>query len=353
MAQNQADGFQTLGETYDSVSTGEFRSSGFIGQATGVRRWDCGWNADEREDMEGKKVPVGRVYRAGTKEEAIEWTKANMGLDFCSPVLLVTMPLASITNLDDDTKGKFKNPLVQASARAVGLGKDYKQSKHGPGLNLVTVPSMVDAYARLKGWYTDARFDVGVIGLIDSVADCSELIEKLVEMRKAIWAVLGEENWTVNDPEKVDSPKLKEALKNTLNTGWQMWTRLSVVHDPSHGAIYPKKDGTGTDRNRVPAITEYFPNERAAIAAGEKELAERAVVSKIPEENGHKVVAYAKLSTMATISYPSEKDWNSVVDLIANELLQLDGKPPKVKEIGVKKVIDEYGISVDDLKLFA
>lgn len=326
-------------EVYGDIPTGEFRSTGLIGHATCVRRWDCGWNKMPDFELDGKKYGVGHVYAGGAKEDA-QKIAAAMGLEFVTPVMLVTVPIASVTNLPPEGREKFKNPLYQAAARLVGLGKDYRNSKHGAGFNLVTFPSMVDAYAVSQKWYDKNLFDVDAIGNISSQANTAELLDALVAVRQAIWGKLGEtKNYLVNNPGETSAEKLKQALTTLATRPWTSWARVHIARDPSPGAIYTKKDGTGgTERNRVPVVTEFFEDERAAVAAGMREIEQResAGEGNAADVNG----TWDKLSPDARTVYGDEATWKATFPSIVADAN--GGKPRPI-------VAKTYGLSLSDL----
>ena len=320
------------GETYDDpISSGEFQNRGYIGKVRVVRRWDAGFAKEDFETNDGKKFLKGRIYLDGTKEAAVEFVKQYMNLEFVTPVLVVSTPLASVTNLTDETKDKFKSPVLVSAARLQGLGKgDYKQSKHGAGFNLVTAPSVVDAYARAKKWYTDPLFDVNLIGDIHATRDCDELMDKLAEARKAIWAALGGEDWRVNNPGDA-SGKLAEAL-GLFAKSLEQWGRMHIVFDPSPAAIYDtKKEEKPLDRNRVPAITQFFASEREAIAVGQAEAGGESK-AELP---------WNELSEKTRSTYG---DVNGLAGVLPDIIAALKTAPKP-------KVAADYGLTVGDLNL--
>lgn len=323
-------------ETYGDVPSGG-GIRGFIGYAKSVQRWDCGWITED-QTINGVEYHRGNVYVKGTKEDARNVAEA-LGKKFSSAAMLITVPIASVTNMDDDNKTKFASGFVQAAARIVGM-----KSKHMAGLNLVTLPSVVDAYARLKGWYIDPLFDISVLDGVDKVEDANYVCDTLTEMRKSIWKALGEEDYTKTHDE-TKSEKLKEALKAVYMSSWEGWVRVYMTFNPESGdkgAFYTKDDGS-TDRRRVPAVTQFFKGEKDAIEAGKAELAQ---FSQTESPNGKASVAdyavlYDKLSKRARDSYKP-----SIWPEIASDIVRIlrTGKP-------VMAVAKEYEIDKADVEL--
>ena len=333
-------------ETYDAIPSGDFINRGYIGLVSCVRRWDSGFAKEEVVTADGKKYPANsRVYLSGDKEAAVEFAKQYMGLEFVSAVLLCSTPLASVTNLSDETKAKFKNPIIQTAARLQGFAKDGRGGKHGAGFNFVTAPSIVDAYARVKGWYDKPLFDVNAIGDIHNVADVADLIDKLIETRKVIWSALGAKDWKVNNAEEAGDGKLGEAL-GLFFKSWNIYARMHTVHDPSPSAYYQKKEvkegEDKSDRNRVPAVTEFFSNERTAVAAGQLELAESTTAQADGKLDVTKI--WSKLSDEARFTYG---DASGLQLSIAEIMAELAKKTPPIK------VAKLYGLKVADLELLA
>ena len=323
------------GETYEPISSGEFANRGYIGKVRIVRRWDAGFAKEDLETSDGKKYPKGKVYLDGSKDDAVAFVKEYMGLEFVTPVLVVSTPLASVTNLSDETKTKFKSPVLVSAARLQGLGKggDYKQSKHGAGFNLVTAPSVMDAYARAKGWYTESLFDVNQIGDIHNVSDTNDLLNKLAEARKAIWSALGSQDWLVNNPGDT-SGKLAEAL-TLFAKSFETWARMHIVHDPSSAAIYAtKKEEKPLDRNRVPVVTQFFASEREAIAVGQAEIDESG-------NSNASTINWDDLSAKTKETYGDVETLQMSIPEI-KDALKTKAKP---------KVAAEFGLTVGDLNL--
>ncbi len=334
--------FQSTGERYQDVPdipSGEFEDRGFIGLGATTRLWDLGWNGKEGwVDGDSKPIPVGRVYRTGTKEEATEYQKreALNNNKFVTAALVTTMPLDSICNKPQDVMEKFKYPL-QTGVDFVGLGKDYNQAGH-IGLGLVVVPSFVDAFARFQGWYKEPLFNVGLFGQwLETTADASALIDKLAEQRVSIWKALGEAEWTHNASD-TKSAQLKEALESVILAPWKTWVRLHIVMDPSHKAVYTSNVKGTVTRNRVQVVSQFFDDERSAIAVGKAEVEAQA---KNPTPNGSTTSVYDQLSAMAKKSY-DQPTWDATVGEVMAALKGGQAKP---------KVAKDYAVSVADLNL--
>jgi|SRR3990167_521014 len=260
------------GEDHGPLPTGEFVQRGMIGKVNANHRWFGGIIKEPFQTSEGKEIPKGPLYFPGDKESADKFVKQYLGDKyFVKPCFVMAVPLASVTNMTDDAKGKWG--LVQSSHALVqGIGKNYKAAKsNAAGFNLVTLPAVVDAWARYKKWYEEPLFDPSAIGDIHNELDTSDLLDRLQAMRVMIWSKLGTQDWIINSKEAGASDKLADALQFGQKS-WDRWAELLVVQNPAPGAIYEtvKVGLGGHDRNRVPVILRFFAGEREAIAAGNK-----------------------------------------------------------------------------------
>lgn len=334
--------FQSTGERYQDVPdipSGEFEDRGFIGLGATTRLWDLGWNGKESiVDADNRPIPLGKVYRTGTKEEAVEYQKRE-GFNankFVTAALVTTMPLDSICNKPQNVMDRFKYPL-QIGVDFVGLGKDYKQAGH-IGLGLVVVPSFVDAYARFQGWYKEPLFNTDLFGnWLEATTDASALIDKLAEQRVAIWKALDEPEWTHNASD-TKSSKLKEALESVILSPWKTWVRLFIMMDPSHKAVYTSNKTSTVTRHRVQVISQFFDDERSAVAIGKAEVEAQA---KNPTPNGSTASVYDQLSAMAKKSY-DQPTWDATVGEVMAALKGGQAKP---------KVAKDYAVTIADLNL--
>lgn len=346
-------------ETYDDVPTGGSGARGFIGQVKVIHGFRCGWNKEEEKEIDGVKYGKGPVFYTGTDPDAAKSLAEEFGSKYANRVLLVTIPIASITNMNEDARGRWTSPAKVSDVRISPLSN----KDNGVGLNFITLPSMVDAYARMKGWYEKPLFDTSVFSSVakDNIAveDASGVIETLVSMRKAIWAALGEPDYTKTlgkDGNGTKSERLREAL-STYAHPWSAWVRTADVPDPSPKAFYwgdPKGDEEGNGdgkvgrRNRVPVIIEFFAGEKAAQDAGAKELEgkDAPVGATVSVESLNAL--FTKLSALAKKSYDAAT-WESIVGAVLGEVEGVGGKDAtKPKMI---KIAKDYELDVADVEL--
>jgi len=291
------------GETYDSIPSGDFRPLTNIGLAKTFRAWAITVGKGTEFDDEGeytngksRRVTPGPLWLPGDKEIATTYVKKYMSETRFPPTLtFVTMAVVSVKNMSEESRDKFmsksKTGVLSGSCPVVGLGS----KKHGAGLNLVALPSMVDAYARGRGWYTDPLFDLGLVGGGSNIKeDTDDQIAKLIAQRTVIWTALGakDDDWKVNNVKELPQ-RLAEAIDRMANESWKpTWIRMATVPDPSPGAFYRKdveKDGLVKNeafRNQVQVVVEFFPNERVAQETGLKELAAQSSGGTVASENG-------------------------------------------------------------------
>lgn len=345
-------------EVYTDVPTGGGGNRGFIGHAKAVQVWQCGW-AKEETVVADKTYPKGPVYFKGTKEEAEDLAK-EFGTEYVNRVVLVSMPSNSFTNLSEENKAKFQSGVISTDVRVVSM----KSENYGAALNLVYLPSLVDAYARASGWYEKPLFDVQALNNIDKEADVKYVRDTLTEMRKAIWAALGEPNWELTH-EKTTSAKLKEALQKTYINAWDGWVRLLQVADPSPKGYYrnePKANDTdpsksetsdGADgligrRRKIPCVVEFFSGEKAAVDAGAKELESKGGETNGAVSQADLEALFPKLSVKAKKSYDAAT-WQATAPVVLADLQAVGGagatKPKLVKLAG------EYELDVADVEL--
>lgn len=352
----QEDFLVSGGETYDDVPSGEYAPLTNIGHAKTSRGWKVFVDADTAHEGEyaGFPNPLSRgfYYLPGDKEKALAFVKKYLGRDFVSQHMLTAMPVASITNMSEENKKKFTSGRIEADTRVAGLPKDYTspERKWGHGLSLVVIPSILDAYARFRGYYTDVLFDPALVGGNTVLADIpAEFYEKLAQQRKNIFAAYGEDTaknkeiWRSNSVADVTSPRLKDALSKLVNASWEAWIRMGTVLDPSPGAYYTKADDNGdmkAHRNRVQVVLQFFKNEREATTVGQAELAAFSGAAPTSSANGSSVgFAWEQLSALAQKNYGDLATFSSIVADIKR-----DTRPPVI-------VAKEYMIEVADVNL--
>lgn len=325
-------------EQYQDVPQGG-AGRGFIGHAKLVQRWDCGW-LDEATQILGKEYSKGRVYFSGAKEDA-EAVAKELGSEFVSQVVLISMPVASVTNMSEENKAKFTSGIVQAGVRIVSL----KSEKYGAGLNYVTLPSLIDAYARARGWYEKPLFDAAALNGLDKVEDAGYAIASLAEMRRTIWAALGEADPTKTF-QNTKSDKLKSAFEAVYLKAWDGWVRLIMANDPSPKAYYTDKTSGEGKRQRVPCIVEFFKGEKDAIEVGKKELGDETTKSpngKVGDKDYASL--YPKLSAEAKTIYTSVNSWIGAFPELGDLATKAATKPAQIK------LAQEYCVTLDDLAL--
>jgi len=257
-------------------------------------------------------------------------------------------------------------PAFQNHARIVGWKKDKPGMSELDGIlaqdnayayHLLMLPSLVDAYARSKGIYTEPLFSPDVCDGIGKTADPAEakkVVPQLIAMRKAIWAALGEQDWKLMF-ETSKAPKLLEVLLITRNP-WDDWVRVINVNNPASFAWRTQKEL----RSRVTCITQFFAGEREAIEAGKKELAERAersgdAADKAMAGNGNLTAdqlatSYQKASSTAKSTY-SISDWPDVVSAIRTEFVGIENKSQKIVDVKAAGVAKDYSVEPGDVKL--
>lgn len=345
--------FET-GETYDDIPSGDYGPLTNIGHASAFRAykvWVPGDTTDEGEYTDGNPriLPRGFHYLdPADKDKALEYVKKYLGQEFVTLHSVIQMPVASVTNMADETRSKFTSGFIGSDCRVTGIPKDWNspesKAKHYAGLNLVLIPSVVDAYARAFGWYKDPLFNPALVAGSEVQVDMMPTIEKLVAQRQAIWAELGEppDNWRTSSVKELQSKKLTEAVLRTVNSKWATWIRLSRVFDPSPGAYYTKPDENGESqkqRNYCPVVLEMFPNERVATEIGQKELAEHATGgdtgSKSVVAPGGAVELWGHLSDKARQAYGDGATFLQVVPQIRQAIAAGRANPLVANEFSI------------------
>ena len=357
-------------ETYDDPKLGGSFLFSDIGHAKYIQAWEAG-SANEDCEVEGVSYSKGfRVYVAAKKGESAEATKTrakeirekHTNGKYLNRVCLFTMPVASVTNRSADSKAQAKVQINQGAARVSAINPKVDLctdgNKNSLAINLITIPSLVDAYARHKGWYTEALWDHQAVSGIggsknnDAKEDAAYCIPTLVEMRKAIWAALGEKDWMKLE---TDAPKLKEALSLYRNP-WDGWVELANVPDPHPKAFYTGnkevEDDNGVKRipkkrQTTPAVLNFYEGEKQAQVEGERRIAERE--GGEAKAGSALKVAFDKLSGTAKAVYTDEASWRSSEP----EILEALKKAGKLTPPQTKKFADEYALAVDDVKLLA
>ena len=353
-----------------------------IGHVQYKPAWDCGAATQDCE-VEGVSLVKGqRVYVVSKKGESGDECKTRAeatrkeftNSKYLNRVVLASMSLASITNRTEESKAKSKFPVDQGAARVAAINpnlpiEDEKQD-YAIGFQLITVPSIVDAWARHKGWYKDPLFDPSAVSGIgetknrDATEDASFCLPTLVAMRTAIWNALGEDNWLVGkeDLKKgndilvagTKSAKLKEAL-GMYGVSWDGWVEMAQLADPVKKAYYPSTkeitDDNGNTRfpykrNRVPAFIRFFNGEKDAMEEGKRQIAAREGSEVKPIVNGKDYASlYPKLSETARETFTSVDIWNGAFPELGDLAAKADTKP---KQIVLAK---EYELTIADLLL--
>lgn len=335
----------------------------FIGLAKGCQRYYVGFTANEIE-VDGSKY-AGHIF-VGPREKGEEpkATEAHAkdvlaalggNKKFVDNVLLITMPVASITNRSAEDKAdpnKFRNQFIQSSVKTMGFDEktNLKHEKSQvAGLHLVTLPSLMDAWARWNGVYTKPIFDPQALAGIGGTADATFTFDTLTLWRKEIWAALGEPDWmkTYNSSK---AENLRKALWEIYMNPWQMWAEYMSVNDPSPKAFYPGKSKDDPDkmvdkRHWIPVITRFFDNEHQAVEAGKADLNESDNGGAKAPGQAEYMTVFPKLSKGALELY-SATDWPATAASIRDDVLAAKGLKPKLN-----KIKSDYGISQEDLDL--
>jgi len=340
-------------EYHDPKSGGTFSN---IGQVKYVQRYFCGRLADAT-NIDGVDYPSGPVYvgpktngesRDAIKNRALEACKET-GKKFPEWVALTSMPTASITNIPAETRAEFTFPVLQSHCRIVALNpkRDVDAQDNAIGFHLLLLPSVVDAFARFKGWYTEPLFNPQACQGIGQTEDAKFVIPTLVGFRTAIWKALGESDWMAMY-ETTQAPKLKEALALARNP-WDAYVRTVRLNNPAKNSYYAKKDKPDEfTRQSVACVTQFFSGEKDAIEVGAKELAERG--GDAQASNG-KVTAEQFAALLPKTSAKAQvfgADFASVAEAIYKDL---GADPKKASKPQVIKVAKEYEVEVGDVEL--
>lgn len=355
-----------------------------IGHVQYKPAWDCG-SAGGDSEIEGVSYVKGqRIYIVAKKGETNEQTKARADTarkeftnsKYLNRVVLASMPLASITNRTEESKAKSKFPFDQGATRVGAINPnlpiDDEKQDYAIGFQLITVPSIVDAWARHKGWYKEPLFDLGAVSGIgetknrDATEDALFCLPTLVAMRTAIWNALGEDNWLAGKEDlkkgndilvvATKSTKLQEAF-GMYSVPWDGWAEMAQVADPSRKAYYQATKEVTDDngntrfpykRNRAPAILRFFNGEKDAMEEGKRQIAAREGGDEKATKslNGKDYASlFPKLSKTARETYSDADIWAGAFPELADAAVKADNKP---KQIALAK---EYLITADDVVL--
>lgn len=349
---------------------------------------DCG-NAREECEIDGVKyADRQRIYVVAKKGEGMdELTERAQNIrkqytnsKFLTRVVLFSMPIASITNRTDESKGNSKFAANQGAVRVSALDpkKDIEKQKNAVPSQLITMPSIVDAWARFQGWYQEPLFDPLVLAGIgdtknrDAKEDTLYCVSTLVEMRKAIWAALGESNWMASSEDLKDSktdevliPATKsEKLRAAIvmyRSGWTGWIEMTNLPNPMPDAFYEAtKEVTDDDgnsrfpkkRTRVPAVLRFFRGENDAIEEGKRQLAEREGGEAVEQPkstsatNGKDYASlYPQLSKTAKEVWTDVNTWLQAFPALAQASALATTKPAQIK------LASEYCLEPADVEL--
>jgi hypothetical protein len=282
----------------------------------------------------------------------------------------VETALDDVVSLNADAKEKFERDVLSWEVELKAMQKNSPNWFNWHGLVL---PSIVAAYAKLKGWkagelgfdiseltqpeddiiVTD-KFQLEMIGNTDVGLEGSKLFIR----RKALWGALNENNVKASNPDDTESPQLKEALTVATST-WNSPVFARVIQVPS-----PKVDDTwegnaGRVRSRIPILTDFYRNVKAAVKAYESETEAREAVYA---NGGVMIRPSAPVSSKdgaepdATVS-PIPEAWVEIPDewLETMKAIKADiGKKPrpvikKNLEEMADTLADEYMVTVDDV----
>ena len=349
-------------EEYHDPNLGNQSVFSDIGQVLFAMCHMCGWASDTITIGEDEH-PSGPVFlrrrKGESDEELSERCKdacAKLNSKWPEYVALLSMPIASITNIDAERRAKINvvasRPFVRVMALNPKFEYDSEKNGNAVGWQLITLPSIVDARARYKGYYTEPLFDPTALSGISETADATFVIPTLIEMRKSIWKALGESDWTTsydetNVSKATKAEKLRDCLILTRNP-WDGWVRLAQVSNPSVKAWYTSKTKGEDVRKRVPVVLEIFAGEKAAIEVGAKELAERG--GDAQASNG-KVTTEQFAALLPKTSAKAQVfgvDFASVAEAIYKDL---GADPKKASKPQVIKVAKEYDVEVGDVEL--
>jgi hypothetical protein len=323
---------------------------GFIGLVAVRRRWLLGWNPEDRELDGLGKVSKGFSYYKGSLDDARKLAKEHFDAQYDPKLVLVfTMPPSSFKNMTEENKAKFVSGPISTHSVVVGT-----ESKYGAALNLVTVPSMINAYALDKGWIKESLIDLGQLRNIEETEDTTDVLTTLNEQRAALWAALGEPDplktyrEKAGDKKGTTAPKLREALAKTVGDAWDGWVKLGQVFDPSEGAWNKSK----SKRFKIPAILAIYAGEKSAIDAGAKELAERAERSGESATSEAPTADYAamfeKLSAKAKKTYDLDT-WVQCAPVFVGEVQASGGK--SIKTPAIIKIASSNELDKADVEL--
>jgi hypothetical protein len=257
---------------------------------------------------------------------------------------------STILNVPSENLEKFNDP-VTFELKIATLGS--KKSRHE--LHMIALPGLVYSVAVAMGYNPptisfsdlignqvifDDAFQTRMIGSPDAKeADPGHYTKsQLWQQRMGLWRGLGEEDATKYYPKgkgtKYDSTSDKlSACLNYLTHDWggAMWARVVQVPDPRVDAIY------GDDKRlSIPAMTEIFASQAAAIAVAQKENAERA--QREAAKNGSTTPANSGDSTIPEAWRNDPTEWNNWITGLKT---QFAGKPPPVVKASITKLVTE------------
>jgi hypothetical protein len=269
----------------------------------------------------------------------------------------------------DESRESFERENLQWEIPIKALAKN---SPNGFKWHLLTLPSIVSAYAALQGWavpeYDLSEFMVAEDDFIITPKTQSHLIgdrsagytdATLGVRRKALWAALGEDNFKVSSASKSESERLKEAL-TVANSDWgePVWMQMVRVLSPYVGDRWEFQGNSG--QNKVPVVLAFYRDRDEAVEAFKADREARAALF----EDGQSVTTTAA-DTAKTESgngdsvsdVPIPDEWVEIPNEWFDEVRKLKeqiGKKPKPVirknlEAMSEQLADEYLATVEDV----
>jgi len=317
---------------------GTFLNTGFIGPMMTKKLFKI-WS---REDIQHYDLPYkeGVDYTVRGKEGSHWYYFVNedaakataKALEAYAPNLTwrFEMPTANILNFQSADAAEKFGQAISADVRIVGLGSKYRHEYH-----MLSLPSMVDAAARIMGkitapiWHcaellecsdsdfidefqwrlighpdakkTDAdnfaklleavggnieKAQAIALGEADIEGELSELkgnvripwqYSLLWQRRVALWKALGEDDpevyLPIGETKTCTTSQVLSDLLALTTREWKttLWVRLHSVPDPSMSNVYTSSTTGNTRHGLLPVVGEIYADEAAARAAVEVE----------------------------------------------------------------------------------
>jgi hypothetical protein len=257
---------------------------------------------------------------------------------------------ANIVNIDDELRAKFGETMSYEVSVSSLMSKKNRHELH-----MIALPSAIQALALMAGMMKEPVFDYESLRVDPAIVDEAyqeEIIgsatyenSKLWEMRKLIWAALGESDpkkYTVAQGGKFDT--LSTTLAQCLNIIYRptkIWARLTNVPDPRVDALSNREDDAGNrKRLTIPVTAQMWKTKEECLADLDITPSTGDSTTTNGKSNGPKVPA-------VWADYPSQ--WKENVQEI---LAAYSGKPKvvvqKALEGRAEELFTNYGATPED-----